>query len=112
MTRAHLFWRFSSGGVDRMTGIEHWAIAGSFSGFFRHPFMAGYSIDPEVIAKAQKTYFEKTGYNHPSQNPEVRKKVLETCMQKFGHETALQNPGIQLQIEESYLKTTGYKSFE
>lgn len=51
VTRENLFYRFSTEGVDRSIGLEHEALASSYHGFFHHPFMGGYSTDPEVIAK-------------------------------------------------------------
>ncbi len=54
VAREKLFYRFSTNGVDRLIGIEHEAIAGSYFGFFKHPFMGGYSTDQGVVAKAKE----------------------------------------------------------
>ena len=39
--------------VDRYTSFEHESLASSFTPFFRHPFMGGYSLNEEAILAAK-----------------------------------------------------------
>jgi hypothetical protein len=57
--------------------------------------------------KGKETYFQKTGYNKPSQNPEVKAKTKNTYFQKTGYLNPAQNPECKTKAKENNLKKYG-----
>ncbi len=47
------------------------------------------------VIKGKQTYFEKTGFNHPTQNPETKEKYKQTYFERTGYENPALNPDIQ-----------------
>lgn len=61
----------------------------------------GKNYRQQFMDKAFETFYDKTGYNYPSQSPDVREKMVQSCIDHYG----VSNPQLSLEIREKTEKT-------
>jgi hypothetical protein len=60
--------------------------------------------------RTKKTYREKTGYDHPSQNPDIQKKKEQNQRRRSGFNQPLQDPKVREKIKQTNLNRYGFES--
>lgn len=79
-------------------GVTHWTKDGAMWKEKGLPWNA------KTLAKARKTYKERTGYDNPFNNPEVRSRIKQTCELKYG----ASNPGNMFNGAKRYVVTDSF----
>jgi hypothetical protein len=63
--------------------------------------------DPQTKVKTRDTHFDRTGYNHNTENPENEKKRKETCLKKYGVDSPSKSEEVKNKIKKTCLEKFG-----
>lgn len=62
----------------------------------------GKDYKQQFTQKAFQTFYEKTGYNYPSQSPEIKEKIRQTSFDRYGAEISLKSPEVRKKAAQTY----------
>lgn len=110
-------------------GVNHYSKTKEYKEKWHNTCEDRYGKDyrKQFVNKAFETFYNKTGYDYPSQSPEVREKIVQsyidhygvsnpqlssevrkhsekTCLERYGYKTPFQSPEIKSKIAQTSYK--------
>lgn len=68
----------------------------------------GESYHKQFMQKAFDTFYNRTGYNYPSQSPDVKEKIVKTCIDHYGVDRPQRSSEVRKKTENTNLDRYGY----
>lgn len=98
---------------DMMTskyGVKHYSQTQEYKEKWHNTCTERYgeSYRKKFMDKAFETFFDRTGYNYPSQSPIVKEKMAQTYINHFGVDNPLKSEEIREKIKQTSLEKYGY----
>lgn len=93
-------------------GVHHYSKTKEYKEKWHNTCEERYGKDyrKQFINKAFETFYNKTGYDYPSQSPDVREKMVQSCIDHYGVSNPQLSSEVRKQSEKTCLERYGYKT--